>query len=91
MQQQPTIEATAFGRVLAGLMTSRGIPAEPEQVAVIAARSGLESEAFLARVTGEELCYSEELKGLARELGLSRQERRALAYAYAFEQEGRAG
>jgi hypothetical protein len=84
---QQTIEATAFGRVLGAFMASRGIPAEPERVAELAERSGLEPEGFLARVTGEVRSYSEDLSGLARELELFRQEKRVLANAYAFEEE----
>ncbi len=84
---QQTIEGTAFGHVLAGLMESRGIPTEPERVAVLAEWSGLEPEGFLARVTGEVRSYGEELGGLAEVLDLTRREKRLLADAYVFEEE----
>ena len=80
--------ATAFGRVLGGIMEARGIPAEPEEMRALAERSGFDGGEFLARVADADAPDVGHLSGLDREMGLSEPERIVLAEAYVFGRDG---
>ncbi len=77
---------TPFARVLGAFMESRGIPAEREEMAALAERSGVDVERFLARVRGEDDDkFMDKLDRMADELRLSEEERCIFAVAFAFE------
>jgi hypothetical protein len=81
-----TETGSLFGEVLAGLMEKHGIPATPENMYELAADSGLDPEAFMARVGGDTDVVVGYLTSLADALDLSVPEKTALAVAYALEQ-----
>ncbi len=81
------LEATAFARELCRIMEARGIPTDQEHAAQLAERSGLDPEAFRARLAGEPGANPGDLSRLAKELALARHERRVLALAYTLEED----
>lgn len=82
-----SVEGSAFGRVLAAIMTVRAIPVDAEHVRELGEKGGLDPEAFLARATGETVEFVGGMGGVVEALGLSRAEVNRLVHAYAFEQE----
>jgi hypothetical protein len=79
------LERSAFGRVLARLMRSRGIPVDAETVERLAVGSGLAPENLTERMVDETSEHVGSLEGLRYALKLSKDEAIELALAFTLE------
>ncbi len=87
------LRRTAFGRVLCGLVDSKGLgPATPGRIGSLAAEAGLDGWKVINRMASTRRRYvgrRGSMDLLASRLGLDEEERERLAMALAFEEDSR--
>ncbi len=86
MQDAQKLTKTVFGEVLAELLEARDMPAAIDYVEGLVEPTSIDGEKLVARIEGTSTEHPGDLGELADRLELSRWERRALAFAFAYEQ-----
>lgn len=85
--ENTTFEGSAFGRVLARIMRSRGMAVDAETVEWLADGAGLVPEDLMARMAGETMEHVGSMEWLVGALKLDEREMGDLALAYTLESE----